>query len=132
MLKLILSGNLGADPDMRYSAGGEPILRFNVASTFGVRDREGTWQDKTEWIQVVIFGKRAESLQAMLHKGMRVVVLGRMTVKPWLDRSNNPRAGLEVVADDVEFMSAPRREGDDEDVRGRIYDELPDDIDLPF
>jgi single-strand DNA-binding protein len=105
MLKATFIGNLGGDPEMRYSAGGAGFLRFNVASTFRIRTPEGEWQDKTEWLRVTVFGQRAESLNQHLRKGMRVFVSGRLEARPWTDREAQVRAGLEVVADDVEFVS---------------------------
>jgi single-strand DNA-binding protein len=106
MLKATLIGNLGNDPEMRYSAGGQPFLRFNVASNFRVRSPEGEWQDKTEWVRVTMFGPRAESLAQYLKKGTRVYVDGRLEARPWTDQQGQIRAGLEVVAGDVEYMSS--------------------------
>lgn len=106
MLKATLIGNLGNDPEMRYSASGSPFLRFNVASNFRVRTPEGEWQDKTEWVRVTVFGPRAESLAQYLKKGTRVFVDGRLEARPWTDQQGQVRAGLEVVAGDVEYMSS--------------------------
>jgi len=106
MLKAAVIGNLGNDPEMRYSAGGAAFLRFNVASNFRVRSPEGEWQDKTEWVRVTVFGQRAETLTNYLKKGSRVYVEGRLEARPWTDQQGQVRAGLEVVATDVEFMSS--------------------------
>jgi single-strand DNA-binding protein len=108
MLKATIIGNLGSDRDMRYSAGGSPFLRFNVASNVRVRTPEGEWQDQTEWVRVTVFGQRAESLQNYLKKGSRVYVEGRLEARPWTDQLGQARAGLEVIANDVEFMSTQR------------------------
>ena len=64
MLKASVIGNLGNDPEMKYSAGGAAFLRFNVASNFRTRSAEGAWEDKTEWVRCTVFGQRAESLAA--------------------------------------------------------------------
>ena len=106
MLKAMLIGNLGNDPEMRYSAAGQPFLRFNVASNYRTRTPEGEWQDQTEWVRVTVTGPRAESLAQYLRKGSRVYIDGRLEARPWTDRENHPRAGLEVMADSVEFMSS--------------------------
>lgn len=106
MLKATLIGNLGNDPEMRYSAGGSPFLRFNVASNFRTRSPEGEWQDKTEWVRVTVMGQRAETLSQYLKKGSRVYVDGRLEARPWTDQQGQVRAGLEVVANEVQFMSA--------------------------
>lgn len=115
MLKATLIGNLGNDPDMRYSASGSPFLRFNVASNFRTRTPEGEWVDKTEWVRVTVTGNRAETLSQYLHKGSRVYVEGRLEARPWTDQQGQVRAGLEVMANEVQFMSS---RADDEAMRG--------------
>lgn len=106
MLKLSLIGNLGSDPEMRYSSGGSAFLRFNVAGNYRSRSEAGAWEDSTEWVRVTVFGQRAEALQNLIRKGTRVYVEGRLEARPWTDQQGNVRAGLEIVASDVEFMSA--------------------------
>jgi single-strand DNA-binding protein len=106
MLKASVIGNLGNDPEMKYSANGAPFLRFNVASNYRTRNPEGQWEDRTEWVRVTVFGQRAESLAQYLKKGSRVFVDGRLEARPWTDQQGGLRAGLEVVASDVEFMSS--------------------------
>ena len=109
MLKASLIGNLGSDPELRYSPQGTPILTFNVAAN--TRQKVGdVWQDRTEWIRVRVLGQRAESLSNLLYKGGRVYVDGRLEARPWTTREGEIRAGLEVLADTVEFMSP--RQGD--------------------
>jgi single-strand DNA-binding protein len=114
MLKATLIGNLGNDPDMRYSANGAPFIRFNVASNFRTRTPEGEWQDKTEWVRVTVTGNRAETLSQYLRKGSRVYVEGRLEARPWTDQQGQVRAGLEVMANEVQFMSSRA----DDEVRG--------------
>jgi len=106
MLKATLIGNLGNDPDMRYSASGSPLLRFNVASNYRTRTPEGEYQDKTEWVRVTVTGSRAESLGQYLKKGSRVYVEGRLEARPWTDQQGQIRSGLEVLANEVQFMSS--------------------------
>lgn len=112
MLKVSLIGNLGNDPDLRYSASGNPLLRFNVASNYRTRTPEGEYQDRVEWVRVTVTGNRAESLSQYLRKGSRVYVEGRLEARPWTDNNGQIRAGLEVLADSIEFMS-PREVGDE-------------------
>lgn len=106
MLKATIIGNLGNDPEMRYSQNGAPFLRFNVASNFRTRTPEGEWQDKTEWVRVTVTGNRAETLSQYLKKGSRVFVDGRLEARPWTDQQGQVRAGLEVMANEVQFMSS--------------------------
>jgi single-strand DNA-binding protein len=130
MLKATAIGNLGNDPEMRYSANGSPFLRFNLASNDRTRTPEGEWKDTTEWVRVTVFGQRAESLGEYLKKGSRVYVDGRLEARPWTDNAGQVRAGLEVIASEVEFMSA--RGGDDEQpARPRVTDERRDQRRMP-
>src|SRR4051794_35127126 len=112
MLKAMVIGNLGNDPEIRYSASGSPLLRFNLASNYRTRTPEGEWQDRTEWVRVTVAGARAESLAQYLKKGSRVYVDGRLEARPWTDQQGQVRAGLEAMANEVQFMS--RREDDPE------------------
>ncbi len=127
MLKVSLIGNLGNDPEMRYSAAGQPFLRFNVASNYRVRTPEGEWQDKTEWVRVTVAGTRAESLSQYLQKGSRVYIDGRLEARPWTDQQGQMRAGLEVMANEVQFMS-PR--SDEERAADRV-DSTPREVSGP-
>ena len=106
MLKATIVGNLGSDPEeLRYNANGNPFVRFNVAANYRARTQEGEWQDKTEWVRVIVAGKRAEFLSQYLRKGSKVYVEGRLEASPWIDNQQQPRAGLTVMASEVEFMS---------------------------
>ena len=111
MLKAALIGNLGSDPDLRYSPEGRAFLRMNVACNFRARSPEGEWEDRTEWVRVTVFGQQAERLSQYLRKGSKVYVDGRLEARPWTDQQHQVRAGLEVIANDVQFMS-PRAEGE--------------------
>src|SRR6185503_8594249 len=120
MLKLALIGNLGSDPDMRYAASGSPFLRFNVASNYRTRTPEGEWQDRTEWVRVTVFGQRVETLAPALKKGMRIYADGRLEARPWTDRTGGVRAGLELIARDVEFAGARQPEEGDQGPTGSV------------
>lgn len=109
---VFLVGNLGSDPELRYSQDGKPSLRVSVASSYRVRESNGEWVNATEWFRVTVFGPRAESLSNLLTKGMKVAVTGRLEARPWADRENKPRAGLEVIANEVEFLSPRQEQGD--------------------
>ena len=125
MLKATIIGNLGNDPDMRYAASGSPMLRFNVASNYRTRTPEGEYQDRTEWVCVTVTGSRAETLAQYLRKGSRVYVEGRLEARPWTDQQGQIRAGLEVLANEVQFMSARQADDGDELVRVSSADERP-------
>lgn len=121
VLKAIIVGNIGSDPQQQYSQGGQAMLRFNVASNYRQRDQAGNWSDATEWVRVTVFGKRAETLGQHLKKGTRVYVDGRLEARPWTDQQGTVKAGLELIANDVEFMSSrqdggQRSDGDGSDI----------------
>lgn len=116
MLNASLIGNLGSDPELKYTAGGDGRLTFNVASNGRRRGPTGDYVDETTWVRVTVFGKRAESLANYLKRGMRVYVDGRLEARPWKDRTDSPQAGLELMASNVEFMSPRNGHGDDDDL----------------
>jgi single-strand DNA-binding protein len=156
--KLTLIGNLGTDPEDRYTADGTRVLSCRVASNYRRRDPETReWVDATNWYRVSMFGRLAERVAGQvsagrLTKGTRVVVFGRLEASGYLDRNNQPQPSLDVMADDVVLME-PRREsgefgsGDVESsapaaaagarpaqpqARPQSQDEPPDLEDLPF
>jgi single-strand DNA-binding protein len=117
--KLTLVGNLGVDPEVRYSADGKPVLSFRVASNYRRRDAETRdWVDATNWYRVTTFGRLAERLSEQvsggrLIKGSRVIIFGRLEATAYMDRNNQPQPSLDVVADDVLFAeNRPRAEGE--------------------
>ena len=138
VLSVNVIGNLGADPQQQYTPSGQALLRFNVAVNQRVRV-DGEWQDRTEWVRVTVFGKRAETLGQYLKKGTRVFVAGRLEARPWTDQQGQVRAGLEVVASEVEFMSSRQQDGEQDGQGWRPIRQRPqppadeDDLEgLPF
>jgi single-strand DNA-binding protein len=117
--KLTLVGNLGVEPEIRYSADGKPVVSMRVASNYRKRDADTRdWVDATNWFRVTTFGRLAERLSEQtgdgrLTKGTRVVVFGRLEASAYMDRNNQPQPSLDLVADDVLFAdNRPRGEGD--------------------
>ncbi len=102
--KVIILGNLGADPDVRYSASGLAIVKFNVATTESVPGADGAREDRTEWHRVVAFGKTAENCGNYLGKGRQVYVEGRLQTRQWEDDQGAKRYMTEIVARDVVFL----------------------------
>ncbi len=123
-------GNLGNDPEFKYSANGAPYMRFNVATNGRVRTPEGQWEDRTEWVRCTVFGQRAETLSQHLTKGQRVYVAGRLEARPWTAQDGTVRAGLELIADTVEFFSQRNEDGQQRPSQRQAAD---DDLDsVPF
>jgi len=102
--KVILIGNLGADPEMKYTASGTALCTFRLATTESFKDRDGNQQDRTEWHRVVAWGKLAEICGQYLSKGRQVYVEGSLRTRSWDDPDGNRRYMTEVVARDVQFL----------------------------
>lgn len=132
MLKAQIIGNIGGEPNMQYSANGQGFLRFNIASNYRTRSQSGEWEDKTEWVRVTVFGKRAESLSSLLKKGMRVFADGRLEARAWKDDNGNARPGLELLANDVEFFSTRNEDGQQPARTGQRQSADDDLSDVPF
>ena len=111
MLKVLLSGNLGADSEKRYSQTGTAITQFRVAVNTRRKNGED-WEDHTDWFRVSVSGARADFLAEHLMKGVHVTVLGRLQIGEYTSRDGERRTSLDVWADEVEF-AGPRRDDDD-------------------
>lgn len=101
---VVISGNIGRDPELRNTRTGTPILSFSVAVNDRVKDRDGNWTDRPNWVDCLVFGSRSESLARYLSKGSKVAVAGKLRYSSW-ERDGQRRSKLEVVADDIEFLS---------------------------
>lgn len=110
MNKAIIIGRLGKDPEMKQSQGGKAICNFSVATSESWKDQNGQAQENTEWHRIVCFGKTAESCGKYLHKGKEVSIEGRIQTRSWDDPSGQKRYITEIIADQVKFLGAPRRE----------------------
>lgn len=103
--KVILVGNLGKDPEVRYSAAGAAIANLTVATTEAWKDRQtGEKQEKTEWHRVSMFGKLAEIAGEYLRKGQQVYIEGRLQTRKWQDQSGQDRYTTEIVASDMQML----------------------------
>lgn len=102
--KVIVVGNLGRDPEMRYTAQGTPVCTFSVATNERRKDKAGEQQDFTTWFRVTVWGKQAETVSKYLTKGRSVYVEGRMHVEEWTDKDGKGRYTLELNASDVRFI----------------------------
>lgn len=114
--RVFLLGNLGADPELKMTQWGLSILKLRVATTERYQDRNGVWQDRTDWHSVVVWSKRAESLHKILAKGSAVFVEGSLRTSSYEDRDGNKRYRTEVSAQRVIPISkGPGRQVGDED-----------------
>lgn len=109
--KIILVGNLGRDPELRYTPQGKAVCSFSMATNEKRRDKSGELQDVTTWFKVTLWGNQAETANKYLAKGRPVYIEGRLRLEEWTDRDNNTRYTLDVQATDMQFISAGREDG---------------------
>ena len=102
--KVILVGNLGRDPELRYIPSGQAVANFTLATNERWRDKEGNNQERTEWHRIVVWGKSAENCAQYLQKGRSVYVEGKLQTQEWEDKEGNKRKTTEVVAQTVQFL----------------------------
>jgi single-strand DNA-binding protein len=102
--KVILIGNLGRDPEMRYMPSGDALANLRVATTDTWKDKEGNKQEATEWHTVVFFGKQAEICGQYLKKGSSVYVEGSLRTRKWQDKEGNDRYSTEIRGDRMQML----------------------------
>lgn len=102
--KVILVGNLGKDPEVRYAPSGDAIANVTLATTENWKDKNGEKQEKTEWHRVSFFGKTAEVVGQYLKKGSQVYVEGRIQTRKWTDKEGQERYTTEIVADKMQML----------------------------
>ena len=105
--KVILIGNLGADPEMRYSADGTAIAKMSIATSESWKDKKtGQYQDRTEWHRVTLFSRLAEISGEYLRKGSKVYLEGSLRTNKWQDKEGNDRYTTEIVANSLQMLDA--------------------------
>ena len=111
--KVILIGNLGKDPELRRTPGGQSVASFSLATTERWTDKSGGRQDRTEWHNVVAWGKLAELANQYLSKGRTAYIEGRITTRSWDDRDGNKRYRTEIIANQIQFLGGQGSQGGD-------------------
>jgi single-strand DNA-binding protein len=102
--KVILIGNLGRDPEMRYMPSGDALANLRIATTDTWKDKEGNKQEATEWHTVVFFGKQAEICGQYLKKGSSVYVEGSLRTRKWQDKEGNDRYSTEIRGERMQML----------------------------
>ncbi len=102
--KIIIVGNLGRDPELRYTPQGTPVCSFSLATNEKRKDKTGEMQDLTTWFKVTLWGRQAETASQYLTKGRPIYIEGRLRVEEWTDRDGKPRQTLEVHATEMQFI----------------------------
>jgi single-strand DNA-binding protein len=111
LCKAMIIGNLGGDPEMRYTPNGRPVTQFNVAVNQSTKNQQtGEWVEETDWFRVSVWGDRAERAAENLRKGNRVFVEGRFKTREFEGRDGQKRTSLEITADSVVNLEKRTRE----------------------
>lgn len=103
--KVILLGNVGQTPEVKYSASGTPVAKFGLATTERYKDKSGEWQDKTEWHNLVAWQRLAEIVQQYVMKGSKIYVEGRLSTSSWEDKqSGEKKYRTEIIVGDLVLL----------------------------
>lgn len=135
--RVTLIGNLGADPELKYTQSGQAVLRLRLATTESYVNRAGERQQRTDWHSITVWGKRGEALNNILSKGRSICVEGRIQYRQWDDKDGNKRTSTDIVATNIVLLGSGR--GRDSgppsdlgsDTGGPPTDDFGDD-DIPF
>ena len=106
--KIIIVGNLGRDPELRYTPQGTPVCSFSMATNDRRKDKNGEMQDQTTWFRVTMWNRQAEVASQYLEKGKQVYIEGRLRVDEYTDRDGKPRHSLEVTGTDMQFIGSKK------------------------
>jgi single-strand DNA-binding protein len=107
----MLIGNLGADPELKYTQNGQAVLRLRLATTESYMNRAGERQQRTDWHTCIVWGKRGEALNNILSKGRSICVEGRIQYRQWDDKDGNKRTSTEIVAQNIVLLGSGRAGG---------------------
>lgn len=137
--KVILIGNLGKDPEVRYTANGKAVARFPIATSEVWTDTGGNRQERTEWHNIIVWGKQGETCAQYLAKGRQVFVEGSIRSRSFDDKNGNKRYVTEIIAQRVRFLGggggtrvAPESEGEPSGEPAPGTQPPPLDDDIPF
>lgn len=139
--KVILIGNVGRDPEMRYSADGSAIANLSLATSEQWKDKSGEKQEKTEWHRVVFFGKLAEIISMYVKKGTSLYIEGKLQTRKWADKDGTDKYTTEVIGERMQMLGGGKEQGKERETkqetkpegkaeRGHEFDDFADDI--PF
>jgi single-strand DNA-binding protein len=133
--KVILIGNLGRDPELRYLPNGDPVVKFTLATGSRWKDKNGQLQERTDWHNIVAFGRQAEICNQYLKKGSQVYVEGRIQNRSWEDKDGNKKYITEIITRSVQMLGRrgePEAEVPEEIAEPLVEETKTEDEDLPF
>ena len=130
--KVIIVGNLGRDPEIRYTTSGTAVCNFSLATSETFKDKAGEKQEKTEWHNIQCWGKLAELAGEYLAKGKTIYLEGRLQTRKWQDKNGVDRYTTEIVAEKIQFLSPKGESGSTSN--SSHYEEAPpiQDCEIPF
>lgn len=102
--KVMLIGNLGKDPEVRYTAGGTAVASFSLATSEKFKGKDGQWEEKTEWHNITLWGRTAEVAGEYLAKGRTVYIEGRLQTRKWTDKEGKDRYTTEIVGEKMQML----------------------------
>jgi len=109
--KAIILGRLGKDPELRYTPSGTAVANFSIATNSSFKDSDGNWSDKTEWHNIVAFGKTAENVGEYLKKGSQAYIEGRLQTSSWEDNAGVRKYKTEILVDTLQFIGGKSDDG---------------------
>jgi single-strand DNA-binding protein len=121
--KVMIIGNLGRDPEMRYTPSGKPVTTFSVATSRTWNTSEGEKREETEWFNIVAWSSLAEICKQFLTKGQQVYIEGRLQTRHWDDQDGNKHTSVEIVANEMIILSERREGGEGSSESESITDE---------
>ncbi|QSV45442.1 single-stranded DNA-binding protein [Geobacter benzoatilyticus] len=118
--KVLLIGNLGKDPEVRYTASGTAVASFSLATSEKFKNKEGEWEERTEWHNVTLWGRLAEIAGEYLAKGKTVFIEGRLQTRKWQDKDGKDRYTTEIVGEKMQMLS--RKDGSNHEDPGQTHE----------
>ena len=118
--KVLLIGNLGKDPEVRYTASGTAVASFSLATSEKFKNKEGEWEERTEWHNVTLWGRLAEIAGEYLAKGKTVYIEGRLQTRKWQDKDGKDRYTTEIVGEKMQMLS--RKDGSNHEDAGQSHE----------
>lgn len=111
--RVILVGNLGKDPELRYTKSGQPVANFSLATTDRWEGKDGGTEERTEWHRIVVWGKAAENCQKYLSKGSSVYIEGSLQTRKWEDKDGTEKQTTEIRVTSVQFLGSKKSESNE-------------------
>ena len=118
--KVLLIGNLGKDPEVRFTASGTAVASFSLATSEKFKNKEGEWEERTEWHNVTLWGRLAEIASEYLGKGKTVYIEGRLQTRKWQDKDGKDRYTTEIVGEKMLMLS--RKDGSNHEEAGQSHE----------